>query len=250
MPSDFSDLPTLSVRAEEHNEKPPRKVGMITHELTGVEVPLRLDVKTCGFYANYAGRVFEGPEGEEVRQAVIRAIAEAQVVDFAPLIRVVVEPGGRSRSERGEGAGFAVTADRFYFARGETTLYRLGWQAHRVGQSEALRAFRPIRWPRHGKPQDFVLPYVVICGSVYPYDNYYLPYSDSVWAGVNHVIDALRDLRQRLDLLLSGEGFLKRLEELGQHAGVPLLSHITDTASQAPGTETGREVPDGLVHDK
>ena len=65
-----------------------RKISVIKHDRVGIEVDLKLDVKTNMFEAEYGGETFCSKDGDEVRDQVLDAIDAGFKLIFKPVIRI------------------------------------------------------------------------------------------------------------------------------------------------------------------
>jgi hypothetical protein len=59
-----------------------RKVDTIVHAESGIEVPIRLDVKTLTFEAKFGNERFQSKDGEKVRALVLAAIAKSHALTW------------------------------------------------------------------------------------------------------------------------------------------------------------------------
>lgn len=201
----------------------PARVDWITHDRTGVKVALRLNKKTMKFQAEYGGQIYESKDGAEVRAQVLAAIEKSHKLVFQPVIRVEVAHGsfgGVYPSRANYGAGLALAITRFYFSW-EDELRMLSWEDYERNNVTRLKRWMPSGF--EGKPGEFTLPFFRPNRLSYGGDHYYLPYSEEVWEGLQHIVKLVEAAKGRLDAFLGGPGVIAKLISIGTGSSYPLL---------------------------
>lgn len=173
-----------------------RKIDVIRHEPTGIEVELRLDTRTMHFEAEYLGEHFVDKDGQQVKTAVLAAIAAKHKLDFKPVIRIAVDD--ECAFERRAKVGIALS--RSYLAVDKAgRVHEIEWNKiaeapQKPRQCNAIRAkdleHLPACSPLESRGRKH--------GSYYSDGVILLAYTDELWETLLAVVAGLHELRYDL----------------------------------------------------
>jgi hypothetical protein len=210
-----------------------RKVGVITHEQFGVEVPLYLDTATMEFSAvwerpNEAQRarqrhVEQGPNGDDVRKAMLKFITGALDIAWEPVIEVVIlhdhAQGGQIRAT----AAAAIALRRFWVGRAAIgQMQQADWD---IAPENRVACGRPFTIDSERDTilfgRDFKTPFRAKPRYGHEPERVYLAYTDDLWTGLQEVEAGIHRVRGMLESILGTPEGLEKVASIGA-AALPL----------------------------
>jgi hypothetical protein len=197
------------------------QVDTVTYKPAGITASIYLDRNTLTFYADFMDQHFSSTTAEEVKTQVYQVMVRVADLVWQPVIEV--EKLSPFHGGNAPFVGFVV--DRFYVARRHDGTYaKVQW--HRPipmtgissaddddGQGNWLQWSETFYWTKD--QGEFNPP--TFFDRAGDRGRYYLPYTDPLWEGLQHLQQAIGELDDRLDGLLGTPEGLKALATIGRH---------------------------------
>lgn len=196
-----------------------RKVGEIKHKPTGTTVALYLNAG-MEFSASYEDTIVSNRDGTIVRKAILEAIESKVAIAWVPVIAIHTLEWGEYtyNSDRLDIAQLGLALRRFYLAQAkDNTLRVCSWDTPEDGR---LIASESYGW----REKSLVLPFQEA------HDTIVVAYTEELWAGLNAIHAAVKELRNRLVGIISDEAGRKVIADAGAKA-MKLLMAPTSTAT-------------------
>lgn len=185
----------------------PQKVSKVNHRGSGVEVPIYLDRNELDFFADFGGQRFRTGSAKDLRRELWMTIDVSTHLEWQPVIEVKELCPFATRAD-----GFVgFEAVRFLWARRhDGTLARVEWRDKDVADKYQHAKTMTVQVQMQ---EEFEPPYRDSQARV---ATVYLPYTPSLWAGVQELGRGISVLKERLTELLMTEEGQARLAEVGQ----------------------------------
>lgn len=178
--------------------KKSRKVGRVEFPPAGLAADIMFDPNTLKFHATVDDETFHHDAAKELEGIVLRALRDSASLVWEPVIRVEALTPFASRSDTPGFVGFRVT--RFRWAKkANGKLAQMRW-----GETET-RFAKAFFW--HPGQGEFKPP-------ITEGDDYYLPYSEDLWATLDLLLDKIGELKVRLHGLLGTKEGYKALSKM------------------------------------
>jgi hypothetical protein len=168
-----------------------RKVDTIVHAESGIEVPIRLDVKTLTFEAKFGNERFQSKDGEKVRALVLAAIAKSHALTWVPVLAVeVICP-----FYRGGCYEFEVRLDRFYIAQRDKCVVKLAWQAYEDGHTDRFKTTWQFENAEDLPKQSIPVGFPNLAGYSRNRAKFFYPYTEEAWERIQKLQDLMSALQ-------------------------------------------------------
>lgn len=198
----------------------PIQVDTVTYKPAGITTSIYLDRNTLTFFADFMDQHFSSITAEEVKTQVYQTMVKVADLVWQPVIEV--EKLAPFQGGKTPFVGFLL--DRFYVARRyDGTYAKVQWHrsvpmtgissADDDGQGNWLHWAETFYWTKD--QGEFNPP--TFFDRAGDRGKYYLPYTDPLWEGLQHLQQAIGELDDRLDSLLGTPEGLKALATIGQH---------------------------------
>jgi hypothetical protein len=211
-----------------------KKVGVIKHERSGIEVPLRLNTETMlfeavwerpseteGFPERHAER---GKDGEDVRDAMLKFIESHMTMTWEPVIDVVPLHENAQGEQVRATAACALSLTRFWLGRpliGD--LQQARWDTDEEHRRERSGKFYvPVDLNHIVRSADFKFPYRA--KRRLGIEHIYLAYTEELWTGLKLIEQRINEARAMLEAMLGTNEALDRVAEIGAQLLPSLLA--------------------------
>lgn len=186
----------------------PQKVQDWTHERRGITLVFFLDRNDNTFFFEYQKQRISKPSIVELQHAALALVEASAALVWLPMITVSrLKPF--AREDCGDFIGFEI--NRSWIAKKVNTDWlQSRWDGFdRDGQDEREKWAGNFYPSRH--IADFALPYYGAADHVHDRDQFYLPYTEELWVGLEQLLEKIRLVKTQLDLLLTTPAGLERV---------------------------------------
>jgi hypothetical protein len=183
------------------------KVDKAEYTQAGIVVDIRLNKQKGLFNAEWGDKRWTNADLTTIKQEIVQFLRDSTTTEWKPIIITKATGTGFYSGKDNEWVGLEI--DRCYIGVIAGAHRRVDWETAKRYKDDMLRYSKSFYWRDNGR--EFTPPITDHVGEdrVYSYSsaanepNTYLPYTDETWAGLNVMQERIKQIRERIQLILS-----------------------------------------------